>query len=268
LKAVGMFVAVPLLCACSKLNSSEQLALKSVSVRGTSFEVVTADGRTLHSADLAGAVVGIRLGRSLAKIRIDGVASDSGHANSVLLYTLSIQQPSGSWGRLCRAAPDGTTGGFPLAGFWSADGSLLPAQHGEIEIVCAAGAQGKCVRLGYQPWETLPDGSSILSLFNACVRMMRADYSGKGVPTTRDGTRIAISDRFGINRTPLRHPFDFEAGWDEHGAVCVHHPRIRQNITLKQIEQSSARLKGQTGKICDREHAEALGGLIFNGSRA
>ena len=258
--SVALFVV-----ACGR--SSQQLAFETVSAHGTSFEAMTSDGRTLRSPDLVGAVVGFGQGASLTRVRIDAVWRDSASDGAVLLHAFSVQRSDGSWVTLCDTAPDGSRAGFPLAGRWSADGRLIPAPDGMLEIVCTSGAQGKCVRLGYRPWKRLPDGSSMLPVFNACVRMMRADYSGNGVPTTRDGTMIAISDRFGVNSSPFSHGFDFEAGWDERGAVCVHHPRIPQNISLAQIEESSPRLNGRTAEMCNRRSAEAQGALIFNGSR-
>jgi hypothetical protein len=210
----------------------------------------------------------VRLGTSMATIRIDAVVPDGGSSSELTLHKFSVASPNGQWRPLCKAAPDGQILGFPLRGKWAATGQLGESGPGEFEIVCAAGAQGKCVRLGYRPWQALPDGSSMLPVFNACVRMMRADYSGRGMPTTKDGTSIAIADRFGINAKPFDKSFEFEAGWDGDGAVCVHHPRVRANISLKQIEEGAARLRGRTGHMCNREKAEALGALIFNASRA
>ena len=105
-------------------------------------------------------------------------------------------------------------------------------------------------------------------MFNACVRMLRADYAGNGQSMTKDGTPIAIWDNFGIQDRGWGAGFSFEAGWNSDGAVCVRHPRVRGRTSLKQIEASSGRLSGLTGEVCTREKAEALGALIFNGSRA
>ena len=266
-RAAGLALAALSCAACSEGPTPEANEIVSVAVRGTSFQAVDSKGNIRRSKDLVGSVLRVRLGKSIARIRIDAVAPDAGGSSDVLLHKISIASPDGHWRPLCKPAPDGARTGFPMRGRWAANGQLGDSGPGEFEIVCAAGAQGKCVRLGYRPWQRLPDKSSMLPVFNACVRMMRADYSGRGLPTTEDGTLIAFSDKFGINGKPFDKPFEFEAGWDELGAVCVHHPRIR-GVALKQIEASSPRLKGRTGKSCSPERAEALGALIFNGSRA
>src|SRR6266436_911063 len=97
---------------------------------------------------------------------------------------------------LCEAAPDGQQTGFPLAGRATADNRLVPAGPGDFEIICAAGALGKCVRFGYHPWETRSDGRSMRDYYEACVRMVRADYCGDG--RTRTGMAIDIWDDLGI----------------------------------------------------------------------
>jgi hypothetical protein len=267
-RAAGILLAALSFAACGKETGPEPSEFVSLAVRGTSFEAVDSKGKTWGSKDLVGAVLNVRLGMSAARIRIDAVSPDVGGSSEVLLHKFSTSSADGKWHSLCNPTPDGRTVGFPLRGRWSANGQLEDSGPGHFEIVCAAGAQGKCVRVGYRPWERLPDGSPALRLFNACIRMFRADYSGRGVPTTEDGTVIAFFDKFGINIQPIDEPFDFEAGWDDRGAVCVHHPRIRRNVSLKQIEQSSARLRGRTGEGCNQESAETLGALIFNGSRA
>jgi len=200
------------------------------------------------------------------RIRINAVEKDPSDA-TLLLHSISVERAAGGWQPLCAAAPDGTRAAFPLAGRSRADGTLHPGRTGDLEIVCTSGAQGKCVRLGYHPWAKLPDGSAMLPVFNACVRMMRADYAGRGSSETRDGTLVNVSDKLGI------HPewdegLEFEAGWDEHGAVCVRHSRVRAVASLEQIAASSPRLEGHVGRTCTRAAAESLGAVIFNSSRA
>ncbi len=61
--------------------------------------------------------------------------------------------------------------------------------------------------------------------------------------------------------------YEFVAGWDSKGAVCVHHPRIRENISLAALEADVPRLAGRTGAICTEAYARSLGALIFNRSK-
>lgn len=96
--------------------------------------------------------------------------------------------------------------------------------------------------------------------------MLRADYSGDNTPTTRDGTKIDIADRWNI-QTLDADDDRFEAGWDAGGAVCVHHARISENMPLEALEASVPRLKGRTGGICTPEFAKQHGALILNRSK-
>lgn len=256
-----------LLCgACVRPSDPQRLEVASVAVDGTSFRIGAADGRTLRSADLVGAVIGVRLHGAEQRIRIDAVEPDPADP-ALLLHSISVQRSDGGWQPLCEAAPDGSRAGFPLAGRAKADGTLAPGRGGDVEVVCTSGAQGKCLRLGYRPWARQPDGSAMLPVFNACVRMIRADYAGRGVPRTRDGTRVQVFDALGIRRSAAADLATFEAGWDEHGAVCVRRPRIPGLADLQEIRRSSPRLAGRVGAMCTPQKARSLGALIFNSSR-
>lgn len=247
-------------------SAGPRVSLSQISADKTSFRVATSDGRVLRSPDLVGAVFGVRLHGAEARIRIDRLAPDWTD-RTVLLHSVSIQRPDGSWRPLCSVAPDGTRAGFPVAGRSLPDGTLAAASAGEVEVVCTSGAQGKCLRLGYHPWAKLPNGASMLPVFNACVRMIRADYAGRGLSQTRNGTTISFFDRVGIHPPKARDRSAFEAGWDEHGAVCVRRTRIAAMAPPQQIEASSPRLAGRVGAMCTPDRAKALGALIFNSSR-
>ena len=116
--------------------------------------------------------------------------------------------------------------------------TIGPAEQGAFEITCTGGAQGKCVSFGYAPWGA-PEGTPGFDLYNACVRMVRADYAGDGKGTTRDGQPIDLYDRFGIQRPDNDPGMELEAGWGRDGAVCVRHVRVKENVTLKALEQLS-----------------------------
>jgi hypothetical protein len=95
------------------------------------------------------------------------------------------------------------------------------------------GAIAKCVeRFGYKPWlavhETSADGTyaheqTLETFHEACVRMVRGDYCGDGVPHTVDGTEIDVYDHMGVEtQTPLLPTnYHFEGGWTPHGAACI-----------------------------------------------
>jgi hypothetical protein len=120
------------------------------------------------------------------------------------------QTADGTWQNLCAPGPDGRRQGFPLAGRPRADGMTEDAEPGVFELVCIRGGQGKCVRFDYRPWPGA--GTDLRDLYNACIRMVRADYCGDGTPTIRDGMQIDVYDDRRV-QTPENAPaMDFEAG--------------------------------------------------------
>ena len=253
-----------LVCVGQALASD---AVRKISADGTAFNVELADGRTLHSINLIGTGLDIRISGNSARLRIDSVERNStAEANAIWLHGFSVKQPGGPWKKLCRPGLDGQALGFPLAGKTQGNGTLDTADQNQFELACTSGAQAKCVRYGYLPWAKAPDGLPLLPAFNACVLMLRADYAGNNTPTTRDGAKIDVADRWNIQTLDIDDE-NFEAGWDAEGALCVHHTRISENMSLEQLEANVPRLKGRTGTICTPEFARKLGALIFNRSK-
>jgi hypothetical protein len=236
-----------------------------VDTEGTQFTVTMPDGRVLHSPDLVGAELRLRSG---PWVRIDAVEKIEETPGSPLwLHTFSVQGADGAWTNLCRVGPDGRRAGFPVPGRASSDGTVAEAGPGVFELTCTGGAQAKCVRFGYRPWDVGPDGQTRRDLYNTCIRMVRADYGGDGRGTTRDGTLIDVYDFRGIQSPDPREDHDLEAGWGLDGAVCVRHVRIRENVSLGELERAYPRLRGRTGEVCTEEFARAHGAVLFNRSR-
>jgi hypothetical protein len=237
----------------------------SLRAEGTEWVVETRDGAQLRSADLIGARFRLAGG---AEMRIDGVhqvGDASGRRRWA--HDLSVQASGETWRPLCGQHSDGTRYAIVLPGRERTDGSLA-AEPGEFARSCTTGALAKCLRMGYEPWRHSAGGASLLPAFNACVRMVRADYTGRGLPYTEDGRLIDVHDRYGIQLPDQLPEQTFEAGWDEHGAVCVHHVRVLGKITLEELESSTPRLRGHVGAVCDEAHALKLGALVFNRSAA
>jgi hypothetical protein len=230
--------------------------IESVVAEKTEFVVKLSDGRTLHSVDLVGAELTIDDAGQPLEIRIDAVEKDA--KSAALLHGVSVRSASGDWAPYCEPDADGRRVAFPIAGRSRADGRLVD-DASRFELVCTSGAQGKCVRLGYRPWQQL-------DAYNACVRMIRADYCGDGVATTRDGTTIDIYDTLGVQQSEPGGTFAFEAGWTPDGAVCVHHARIPENTSLEKLAASCPRLMGHMGASCTEASARAAGALVFNRS--
>jgi hypothetical protein len=154
---------------------------------------------------------------------------------------------------------------MPLAGRSDPAGILSPGAAGDFELVCTSGAQGKCLRFGYAPWRATPDGRPMRDWYNACVRMLRADYCGDGRPHTRDGTLVDLYDRIGVQKPDTDALSRFEAAWGPGGAVCVARTRIPDIIDLDGLARACPRLAPRLGpQACDDS---APGGLVFNRSR-
>jgi hypothetical protein len=204
--AVVVLASLGFVGASPASPSAAASAGPQLTVEGTSFVLRNPDGTELRSAQLVGAELDLGDG---VEVRIDAVRPDPGDkSGETLLHALSVRGADG-WTSLCDADREGRREGFPLAGRWDGEGRYHAedaATH--FALTCTSGAQAKCVRFGYKPWKAAPDGAPMLPLYESCIHMVRANYCGDGTPTTRDGTRIDIFDRHGVQRPesgPERH---------------------------------------------------------------
>ena len=180
-------------CAVA-LQSAAAVEPRSVEVEGTQFKVTLTDGHVLRSSELVGATLTVATSSGPLRLRIDTVERDPDAKNPpVWLHSFSTEAPDGSFHNLCEAGPDGRRQGFPLAFRPRRGGALEPAEPGSFELVCTGRARGKCVRFGYLPWTS----DAMREVYNACVRVVRADYCGDGRSWTRDGTLIRFQDLAG-----------------------------------------------------------------------
>jgi ADYC domain len=292
LRAAGLAILAAVTTVAARAQAGDEpdriaSSVRSIAVEGTVLKITLTDGRLLASPDLIGANLLIDQGGRLLRVRLDGVERDPDDkrhdiaiADTIWLHNFTVEGPDGAWQPLCDAGPDGRRQAIPLAGrFSTADGRLDAPESGSFELACTSGAMGKCIRFGYHPWQSrttplravhTPDGdapaASYLGLYNACIRMVRADYGGDGDGTTRNGMLIDLYDDLGI-QTPGANPsMTFEAGWTQDGAVCVNHPRVKENVSLADIEARWHRLAGKTGAGCTEEAARSQGALLFNRS--
>jgi hypothetical protein len=236
----------------------------SIEANGTAFRTTLSDGSLKQGKELAGALLTFNLNGRQLRVRIASIVADPEDKSGTVLLHDFRNEATGE--PLCGRAPDGTRLGFPLAGRTGPSGLWLKADSGTFELICTSGAQGKCVRFGYHPWEKAPDGLPMLDYYNACVRLMRADYCGDGHGWTRDGTPVDLWDRLGIRKADTRSDtiFTFEAGWSPDGAVCVARTRIPENVTLDRLKESCPRLAAVP--VCDEGSAVGAGALLFNRS--
>lgn len=261
--ALRALVLVAAACIPATVAHAAEPTAVRVEAVGTAFRVTLSDGSVREGRELAGAVLVFRIDDGLLRIRIASIVPDpEDKSGSVLLHDFRDEATGEP---LCSPAPDGTRLGFPLAGRTAPDGRFLAAEPGTFELVCTAGGQGKCVRFGYRPWETAADGTPMLDRYNACGRLLRADYCGDGRGWTRDGTLVDIWDDHGIQTSDGDAALTFEAGWTPAGAVCVAHTRIAENISLDLLMTYCPRLAALAA--CNETTARAAGALLFNRSR-
>lgn len=275
-------LAMGVLCSCAIFSNAPIAAaaaapsperLERTEIVGTAFRLTFSSGRVLQGKELIGATLSLLLpGDTTAhRVRFDDILLDGRDPdNEVLLHKVTVVD-GGSPKELCDPDPDGNRWMFPLKGQWDLEGRMI-SQSG-FTLTCSAGAQGKCVRFGYKPWKTLPDGTDLAEYHRACVRMVRADYCGDKA-TTRTGMKIDLYDDLGIEREAESAGTDdlsFEAAWNAAGAVCVAHTRVPENMTIEGLRNSCPRLTDRLGPAsCNATNAKAghFGkALIFNRSR-
>ena len=256
--ALAAAALLPALAGPPPAAAAGEAAVRSVTVDGTRFVVTLADGTVLPQERLPGTILMIGDGTGARRpVRIDTVETDARDPKGeVILYGLSQQAADGSWTNLCEPDPDGRRLGFPLAGAFTPDGRHVEAP-GRFFVTCTGGAEGKCVRFGYKPWGTSPDGSPMVPYYQACVRMVRADYCGDGVGHTKNGTPIDLFDRIGVQKDEPVEGITFEAAFGPQGAVCVRRTRWHELLDLDALGAQCPRLAGHLGEPCD-EAAPAL----------
>ena len=120
------------------------------------------------------------------KLTIVGGTADVTH------YSLDIQQPSGTFNRVCDDA-------IPLSGTFTHGGQHLVASD-RLTFACSDGAAHKCTVFGYPAG---PPGDPRWRVHQACVQMVNANYCAQpwGI-STRIGTSIAFYDTEGVYPVP------------------------------------------------------------------
>lgn len=133
-------------------------------------------------------------------------------------FALELELPGGQ--KIDNACRDASDTAFPISGYWRDDGSYVRSDRW-FSFACTRRDVATCLKQGYRE-----DGPpEKLSLFEACTRMMRADYCGNGDTFTKDGTFISVWDNRAVSNREKVAEMSFEAAWDERGAVCFARPR-------------------------------------------
>jgi hypothetical protein len=183
----------------------------------------TRDGRR-QGMDFIGAELVGNLGSGDAlPLRIRDIVRGPGANADLLLYDVDYYDANaGAWRPACADADGARTLAVPLPGRWDyrsgvRGGGDYHNESGVFTFACASGAVGKCVLWGYRPWKRF-NGESLASYHQACTRLVRADYCGKGTSYTQNGRVINVYDHLGIQQDT--EGWVAEARWDEHGARC------------------------------------------------
>ena len=180
----------------------------------------------LSGAQLIGAKLqGKLLNGTSIPLRIEDAKIDGG----VTLYSISVLSDNGPM-PLCGTAAGSPGPAIAVSGYWDKSASYIDDDD-SFTFGCINAAIGKCVIWGYRPWATASEcrNNSCRTRYLkdwqlACVRLVRADYCGDGIPHTRSGTRINVYDQLGIQ--PSANPgWDIEAEWRQDGGSCIGHTR-------------------------------------------
>jgi hypothetical protein len=222
-----------------------------VIVEGSELRLIDGEGGVRSGDALIGGELTLVDAYGEHRLRVEGTRLDAGDpVRAIRLYAFSVlDRVAGEWRELCRPGPDGLKLAFPIPGYFTDQGRYVPDPE-RFTITCTGGAIGKCVRFGYRPWERAPNGSSLVDLYQTCVRLVRADYCGNGHGWTRNGTPIELHDAVGIQREEEAPGMSFEAAWGPDGAHCVAHVRVPANGSLEDVLRTCPRLAGKIGKAC------------------
>jgi len=242
----ALLSALLLLCAApAGAQTPPKPSVTTIEAVAGTFRATLSDGNIRQGAELAGMVLTYSNGDTTLRVKLNGVRPDPRDPTGKL--QLNDLRYADTGDPFCLPSADGLREGYAIAGRAAADGTIHPAEPGDFVLACTSGAQGKCLRFGYLPWEIGPDGVSKADRYNACIHMIRADYCGDGTPTTRDGTLVDVFDDAGIQRAERKPGFSFEAAWTAKGAACVARVRIPDNISLEDLARTCPRLAGKLG---------------------
>jgi len=194
------------------------VSLNGVSLNGVSLNGVSLNGVSLNGADFIGAQLsGVLSTGAALPLRIDDVGALTDGNADVMTYAVSVQSDAG-WAPLCGYETDGSVRlALAVPGTWDITTGAWSTTTDQFSFACRHASIAKCVEFGYKSWNGFSDHQ------HACVRMLRADYCGDGVPHTVNGTPINLYDNDGVQADTESWPVDAE--WTPDGALCFNHHR-------------------------------------------
>jgi|CXWL01.1.fsa_nt_gi hypothetical protein len=237
-------------------------------VDGTELIVTDEAGVEQRGAALDGAELDLG---PLGTLKLQHSAKDATARFPDELWLLEgqLRKPETSeFAELCPPDPKGDKRMLLYSGYLDPELHYV-ADRSRFSMSCVSGVEAKCLRWGYLPWKQAPiGGTSLAPYFETCIRLARADYCGNDQATTRDGTSIDLYDQVGVQqRTPDLPTYAFEAGWGPSGALCVHHPRIPENLVLDKLPLQCPRLaQAPLGDGCTEDWVNEQGALMISRS--
>lgn len=263
--------AALVLASLSSVACSSDTSDPRWSVRQWQLEARDTDGSSRPDGPVGAQIVTRDSNGKTVRVRIDGMGPDPQSPRGPLtLYEVSrLDEASGQWEPYCAPGPDGLARALALPGRWRADHRAFVESPEEFTLTCTSGANGKCARMGYLPGMMASNGQPLTPHFEACVRMMRADYCGDGRPNTVPGVPVEPLDRWGRQPSWNDPSQTFEAAWAPHGAVCVHRARDPNAVSLADVVERCPRLADRVGESCDESALlDVPGVLLLNRSKA
>jgi hypothetical protein len=104
---------------------------------------------------------------------------------------------------------------------------------GWFTLACAGSAAAKIKLLGYGPQSKFPGTTAPASVAarQATLKMLTADYCGKGVSYTENGTPVVWENKEGtVDSSDWHTPGGVEAVWTAAGALCLDEKRIADKV--------------------------------------
>ncbi len=160
-------------------------------------------------------------------------------------FDVQTSLDGGDWIPLCGVDDDAPILALAIPGVFTAQpvvpgdraGGWRPSSN-EFNFACRGSSVAKCVEMGFAPHldraqstgdrttgvERDVDTPQSQIYHQACVRMLRADYCGDGRSFTESGVTLNHWDTRA--RWPSLSGWNFEAGWDDNGAICIEDTRL------------------------------------------
>jgi hypothetical protein len=202
------------------------VAVTGIGLSATIFTGRTVDGTPMSGAAFVGTTMnGIKPDGTVLKLRIDAMTPLPAPNADLFGYTVSFDGAGGVREYICGLDSGGQpVRAIPVTGTWnygqgvSGGGSFTPSTTA-FTFACRGMAIGKCIELGYRPWQAAPGGGTLQDHLNACTRALRADYCGDGKSYTLNGTLINLYDSVPVQTDTESWPI--EAEWTANGARFI-----------------------------------------------